>query len=299
MAWRIVQITSACKLSVKNQQLLYEPKSGEKVTLPLEDIAVVILESKHILITSTLLSELAEYGVCLFSCDGTHTPNGVYTAFGNHSRHSEVANLQIEASEPLKKRLWQKIVKAKIRNQAEVLRRIGNRFCAKLDEIAKNVQSGDTTNGEAFAAGLYWDNLFENFKRHDADITNAALNYGYAIVRGAIARSLVGAGLLPCFGLHHANKLNAFNLADDIIEPFRAFVDWAVVKSNLGEKDRLENQDKQLLVSVLTRNCSYDDEETTILKAVEQTAYSLVNAFKDKEAKSLILPEFSKTPLFE
>lgn len=299
MAWRVVQITSACKLSVKNRQLLYEPIEGEVVTLPLEDIAVVILESKHILMTSTLLAELAEYGVCLFSCDGTHTPKGVYTAFGNHSRHSAVANLQIEASEPLKKRLWQKIVKAKIRNQAEVLRRMGNRFCDKLEEIAKNIQSGDTTNGEAFAAGLYWDNLFDNFKRHDADVTNAALNYGYAIIRGSVARSLVGAGLLPCFGLHHANKLNAFNLADDIIEPFRAFVDWAVVKAALGEKDSLEKQDKQLLVSVLTRNCSYDDEETTILKAIEQTAYSLVNAFKDKEAKSLVLPEFSKAPLFE
>lgn len=299
MAWRVVQITSACKLSVKNRQLLYEPADGENVTLPLEDIAVVILESRHILMTSTLLSELAEYGICLFSCDGTHTPNGVYTAFGNHSRHSEVANLQISVSEPLKKRLWQKIVKAKIRNQAEVLRRVGSRFCDKLEEIAKNIQSGDTTNGEAFAAGLYWDNLFENFKRHDADITNAALNYGYAIVRGAVARSLVGAGLLPCFGLHHANNLNAFNLADDVIEPFRAFVDWAVVKFDLCEKKRLEKEDKQRLVAVLTRNCSYDGEETTILKAVEQTAYSLVNAFRDREARSLVLPEFSKSPLFE
>lgn len=299
MSWRIVQISSECKLSVKNRQLLYEPSDGEKVTLPLEDISVVILENRHILLTSTLLSELAEYGICLFSCDGTHTPNGVYAAFGNHCRHSEVANLQVNVSEPLKKRLWQKIVKAKIRNQAEVLRRVGNRFADKLEKIAANIQSGDTENGEAFAAALYWDNLFSDFKRHDGDTINAALNYGYAIIRGAVARSLVGAGLLPCFGLHHANKLNAFNLADDMIEPFRTFVDWVVVKADLSKNDELKKEDKQRLVAVLTRNCSYDGEETTILKAVEQSAFSLVNAFKDREAKSLVLPEFSKAPLFE
>lgn len=299
MAWRVVQISTACKLSVRQRQLLYEPAEGEPVTLPLEDIAVVILENKHILLTSTLLSELGEYGICLFSCDGTHTPNGVYTAFGNHSRHSEVANLQIENSEPLKKRLWQKIVKAKIRNQAEVLRRAGSRFSGKLEEIAKNIQSGDAANGEAFAAGLYWENLFSDFKRHDEDIVNAALNYGYAVLRGTIARGLVGAGLLPCFGLHHANKLNAFNLADDVIEPFRAFVDQAVVKMDLTKKIRLETEEKQQLIGVLTHNCFYDGEETTILKAVEQTAFSLVNAFKGKEAASFVLPEFSKLPLFE
>ena len=299
MAWRIVQISSACKLSVRHKQLLYEPSEGEAVTLPLEDIAVVILENKQILLTSALLSELAEYGICLFSCDGTHTPNGVYTAFGTHSRHSDIAYLQIQASEPLKKRLWQKIVKAKIRNQAKVLRRAGKKEADKLEEIAKNVQSGDTGNGEAFAAGLYWDHLFDDFKRHDTDITNSALNYGYAVVRGVVARALVGAGLLPCFGLHHANKLNAFNLADDVIEPFRAFVDWTVVKMDLSKKNKLEKEDKQFLVGVLTRNCSYDDEETTILKAIEQTAFSLVNALKDKEADSLVLPEFSKVPLFE
>ena len=299
MAWRVIQITTPCKLSVKQRQLLYEPPEGENVTLPLEDIAVVILENKHILLTSTLLSELGEYGICLFSCDGTHTPNGVYTAFGNHSRHSEVANLQIDISEPLKKRLWQKIVKTKIRNQAEVLRRAGNRFSSKLEEIAKNILSGDTSNGEAFAAGLYWENLFSGFKRYDNDIINSALNYGYAVLRGTIARALVGAGLLPCFGLHHANKLNAFNLADDIIEPFRAFVDQMVVSMDLEGKTRLEKEERRLLISVLTHNCSYDDEETTILKAIEQTAFSLVNAFKDQEAKSLVLPEFSKLPLFE
>ncbi len=299
MSWRIVQITSACKLSVKSRQMVYEPMQGESVTLPLEDIAVVILENKQILITATLLSELAEHGICLFSCDRTHTPNGVYTAFGNHSRHSEVACLQNDVSEPLKKRLWQKIVQSKIRNQAEVLYRVGSPVSDKLIEIAKNVQSGDTGNGEAFAARLYWDNLFSDFKRHDTDIVNASLNYGYAIIRGAVVRSLVGAGLLPCFGLHHANKLNAFNLADDMIEPFRAFVDWAVVQRDLSGKEKLEKEDKQYLVSVLTRNCSYDDEEITILKAIELTSFSLVNAFRDKDAKSLILPEFSKTPLFE
>ena len=299
MGWRIVQISTACKLSVKNKQLFYEPQEGDAVTLPLEDISVILLESKHILMTSTLLSEIAEYNICLFSCDGSHTPNGVFTPFATHSRHSEIAFLQQDASEPLKKRLWQKIVKYKICNQAEVLRHIGNNMAEKLKEIAKNVQSGDTENAEAFAAQLYFKNLFQNFSRREDSLPNAALNYGYAVLRGAVARSLVCAGLLPCFGLHHSNKLNPYNLADDVIEPFRPFVDKIVLKLNFDDTSFLTKEHKQNLVSVLTKNCSFDDEEISILKAIERTAETLVNAFKDKEAKSLSLPVFSKAPLFE
>ena len=298
MGWRIIQITTPCRLSVKNKQLRYEPETGDAVTFPLEDVSVVLLENPRVSLTAALLSAMAEYGVCLFSCDGTHTPNGVFTPFATHFQHSAVAHVQQSASEPLKKRLWQKIVKVKIENQATVLRRLGNRDATKLREIAKSVQSGDSENAEAFAARLYFQNAFEFSTRRDDSFQNAALNYGYAVLRGAVARALVCAGLLPCFGLHHANNLNPYNLADDIIEPFRPFVDWIVVNAAKGDADGLTREHKKNLVAVLTKNCCVDDEDVTVLKAIERAAETLVNAFRDKQAGALSLPVFSDTPLF-
>ncbi|MDR1694864.1 MAG: type II CRISPR-associated endonuclease Cas1 [Lactobacillaceae bacterium] len=299
MGWRIVQITKPCRLSVKNKQLSYEPVEGEGVTIPLEDISVLILENRQISLNNSLLSELSEYDIVLFSCDFSHHPSGAFFPFHNHSRYSEIAWLQMEASEPLKKRMWQDVVKAKICNQAETLDILGKDNAGKLREISKQVQSGDAKNSEAFAAGIYWKSLFENFNRSDEnDIRNSALNYGYAILRGCVARSIVGAGLLPCFGIHHANKLNQFNLVDDIIEPFRPFVDYQVQKLDLSEQTELTPILKNQLVSILTQNCSFEDEELGLLKACENTALSVAKAFKNKDAKFLKLPLMKKSLSF-
>lgn len=240
MSWRILQITKPCHLSVKSKQLIYEPLEGGKISLPLEDISVLILEHKQISLHNSLISELAEYDIVMFSCDSTHSPSGCFFPFHNHSRYSEIAWQQVETSEPLKKRIWQELVKAKIINQSQVLKALNKPNSTKLIEISKLVQSGDAKNSEAFAAGIYWKSLFESFVRSDeSDIRNSALNYGYAIIRGCLARFLVGAGLLPCFGVHHANKLNQFNLVDDCIEPFRAFVDYKISQIDLSAETEL------------------------------------------------------------
>lgn len=300
MSWRIVQITKPCKLSLKNSQLSYEPFEGDNLSIPLEDISVLILENKQILLNNALISELAESNIVMFSCDGSHIPSGVYFPFHNHSRYSEIAWQQIETSEPLKKRLWQEIVKAKILNQAAVLETFGKDNSKKLKEIAKLVQSGDAKNSEAFAANLYWKSLWDNFNRsNEADIRNSALNYGYAILRGCVARNVVGAGLLPCFGIHHANKLNQFNLVDDIIEPFRPYIDYQVYKLDLKEVEELNVSIKSQLVSVLTQNCLMDGEEINILKAIEMSATSVAKSYHNKEVKFLKLPILEKLPLFE
>jgi len=229
MGWRILQITKPCKLSVKNRQLVYEPADDTPLKLPLEDISVIIFENRQILLNSNLLSELSEYDIVLISSDNTHLPSGTFFPYHNHSRYSEIAWIQTESSEPLKKRLWQEIVKAKINNQAAVLEALNKDGYKKLYEIARQVQSGDVKNAEAYAANLYWKYLWEDFNRsNDKDIRNSALNYGYAVIRGTMARSVVGSGLLPCFGVHHANKLNQFNLVDDLMEPFRPFLDYRV-----------------------------------------------------------------------
>ena len=300
MGWRILQITKPCKLHIQNKQFVYDPVEGDALKLPLEDISVIILENKQISLNNALISELAENDIVLFSCNDSHLPSGVYFPFHNHSRYSETAWQQVEITAPFKKRLWQDIVKAKINNQADCLDILNRPNASKLREIAKLVQSGDSKNSEAFAANLYWKSLFETFNRSDeSDMRNAALNYGYAIVRGCVARSVVGAGLLPCFGLHHANKLNPFNLVDDLMEPFRPFVDYMVFKLNFEKSIELTPESKNKIVEVLTQNCIFNNEEINLLKACELTATSLAKAIKVSDPKMLQVPILKKLPLFE
>lgn len=295
MGWRILQITKPCKLSVKNRQLLYEPFEETSLSIPLEDISVVILENKQILLSNSLLCELPEYDVVLFTCDFSHHPSGVLFPFHTHSRYSEIAWMQQDVSEPLKKRLWQEVVKAKIYNQAMALEILNKPMANKLKEIAKQVQSGDAKNAEAFAAGIYWKNFFNKFNRHDDnDIRNAALNYGYAILRGCMARNIVGAGLLPCFGIHHANKLNQFNLVDDIIEPFRPFVDYVVAKIDFEENKILIPLLKNKILNILGLNCRINNEDINLLKSCEITATSLAKAMSNKKVNLLKLPIMEK-----
>lgn len=300
MGWRILQITKPCRLSIKDKQLLYAPQEGSELKIPLEDISALILENKQISFSNYLFSELSEYNIVLFSCDSSHLPSGVFFPFHNHSRYSEISWLQIEMSEPLKKRIWQEIVKSKINNQAHCLEIFNYPNSQKLKEIAKLVQSGDNKNSEAFAAGIYWKSLFDNFTRNDEnDIRNCALNYGYAIIRGCMARAIVGAGLLPCFGVHHANKLNQFNLVDDMMEPLRPFVDYQVNKINFEGIAILDTNIKNELLKILVQNCIIGGEEINLLKTCELMAVSLVKSIKNKDAKYMELPILEKIPLFE
>ncbi len=299
MGWRILQITKPCKLSVQNRQLIYETQSSDSLKLPLEDISVIILENKQISLSNYFLAELAEYNITLFTCDGSHLPSGVLIPYHNHSRYSEIACLQVEASEPLKKRMWQEIVKAKIKNQAAVLESLNKDGAKKLYEIAKLVQSGDVKNAEAYAANLYWKFLWNGFNRNDeTDIRNAALNYGYAIIRGAMARSVVGAGLLPCFGIHHANKLNAFNLVDDLMEPFRPFIDFQVATMDWTDITSLSIEIKNKLIEVMTQSGLMDNEDICLLYCCEIEATSVVNCIKTKTPNGLKIPMLKKLPLF-
>ena len=295
MGWRILQISKPCKLSVKNRRLVYEPFEEASLTIPLEDISVVILKNRQILLSNSLLSELPEYDIVLFTCDFSHLPSGVLFPFHTHSRYSQIAWLQRDITEPLKKRLWQEVIKAKINNQAAALEILNKSNAGKLREIAKLVQSGDTKNSEAFAAGIYWKSFFTDFNRSDDDdIRNASLNYGYAVSRGCMARSVVGAGLLPCFGIHHANKLNQFNLVDDLIEPFRPFVDYVVAKLSLSENKQLNVELKNRILQVLGMNCRLRGEDINLLKSCEMTAESLVRAMTVKKVSELKLPAMEK-----
>lgn len=297
MSWRILTLTKPSRICVRNKQLNWTGESDETQNVPLEDISVVILENSQIQITSALLSSLAENGAVVFVCDASHMPNGAFFPFHKNSRYTETAFAQIESSQPLRKRMWQNIVVQKIRNQSAVLRLCGNAAYKKLDILADNVKSGDTQNLEGVAARIYWSVLWGKFNRNnDNDIRNHALDYGYAILRGCVARSIVGAGMLPFYGIHHCNKLDNFCLADDLIEPWRPFLDYIVFNIDFRDADKLTPDIKQQLVSVLLHSCMFNGMRHSIMNAIPLYSESVATSFKTKDLQSLKLPSITSAP---
>ena len=203
------------------------------------------------------------------------------------------AFLQNNWSQSFKNRAWQKVVKTKILNQQQTLLKITNKANKQLGLIATKVQSADKTNREAYAATIYWHTLFDNFKRNNTDdIRNSALDYGYSIVRSAIARSISATGFIPAFGFHHKSELNAFNLADDLIEPFRPFVDFEVYLLNKIHTDsKLNHQMRVELVNILNKQVVFNYKQTTLLNAIQQMIFSLLKASEYKDINCLLLPQ--------
>lgn len=290
-------IQNPAKLSLQRTQLKVSNDEGD-FTLPLEDVTALVLESPQVVLSSSLLSACQENGVAVVTCDETHMPNGVLLPFHPHSRQSRVAQVQMSWSEPLKKRLWQRVVQSKITNQAEALERTkGTAEAIRLRTMIDRVGSGDLENIEAQAARDYWPRLFgKDFRRGDSDAVNAALNYGYAVLRAFVARSQVSYGLLPAFGLHHSNELNAFNLTDDVMEVFRPFVDLHV--SGLIENREVEPEAltlpasvRQSLATIGSRTCFYDGQIHTIANASDKMAAALVSAIEAKSPALFIVPE--------
>ncbi|MEZ5814224.1 MAG: type II CRISPR-associated endonuclease Cas1 [Alphaproteobacteria bacterium] len=269
-------------------------------TLPIEDITTLILESPQITLSSTLLSACQEQGVAILTCDLTHMPNGVLLPFQPHSRQSRVAHIQSTWTDSLKNRLWQRVIQSKIRNQATCLDILIDEKPAKpLYAMAERVKSGDPNNIEAQAARDYWPKLMgKDFRRGSGCIINAALNYSYAVLRAYVARSQVAYGLLPTFGIHHNNQLNAFNLTDDFMEVFRPFADklvWEMKERGAFENDtaKLSVQNRQTLANIGNVQCKIDGQNHTIGNACDKIASSLVNAIEGKSPVLMILPEFN------
>lgn len=297
MAWRGLHISNPCRLTHRRAQLVVEQEEDE-LSFPIEDLAWVILDTPQVTLTGSLLSALAEAGVALVVPDARHHPAGMLLSFHQHHAQSAVAHLQIGASLPLKKRLWQKLVVAKIENQAAVLRGIGSDEARALSAMAGRVGSGDPDNLEAQAARAYWPQLFAGFKRHGEDRRNALLNYGYAVARAALARACACAasGLLPAFGLHHASRVNPFNLVDDLLEPFRPSVDrLARARAAETESDLLSVDDRRHMAGILTETVAVGDERLTVLAASEAVAASLVRALDGGGPPALAVPALPLT----
>lgn len=227
MEFRSVFVSNPAQLSVRRGQLVI--RQEEEVSIPMEDISSLLLESRAISITSAALQELTEQGVTVFICDATHLPAALVLPMNRHSRQLKLLKGQISMTKPVQKRIWQSVVTAKISNQARCLSLLGHPEGNELQFLASQVRSGDPDNLEASAAARYFPALFgSRFTRGEECQINAALNYGYAILRGTVARNLVMRGLEPCLGIFHHSELNQFNLADDLMEPYRPLVDLYV-----------------------------------------------------------------------
>jgi CRISPR-associated protein Cas1 len=265
----------------------------EKRAIPFEDIAVIVLDHCQIILTHPVLSACAEYGIGLYASGENHQPNGVFLPFLQHTRTTRMLRLQLQAGKPLLKRAWAAIVQRKIENQARCLKLAGKEGSYHLDAMATSIRSGDTGNMEGQAAAFYFPHLFGNgFSRSEKSGFNAALNYGYAVLRGAIARGLVAHGLHPSQGIFHASEQNAFNLADDLIEPFRPLVDLQVFHMTrhirMG-KNKLVPEDKASLVGLLNVDVGMESGRMSVLSSIEYTVESLCRLF-EAEKLALDLP---------
>lgn len=284
-------------LSTKDKQLVitFPDKEQAQRTVPIEDIAVVVLENQQITITNGLLEKLVQRGVAVINCNQQHLPIGMFLPLSGHSEQTKRFREQINASVPLKKNLWQQTITIKIQNQAALLNENGIPIQNML-HWAKSVTSGDTQNHEARAAAYYWQNLFDidGFNRQQNGIPpNNLLNYGYAILRGITARALVGSGMHPSFGIFHRNKYNAYCLADDIMEPYRPFVDL-VVKDIFDTEDTIEELTvaiKKQLLEAIAMDVVLDGKRSPLMVAMSRTTNSLYECISGVSRK-ILYPEY-------
>lgn len=301
MIKRTLYFGNPAYLRLKDKQLSIESSiDGEtkNASVPIEDIGIMVIDHPQITITSGLLQELQENNVALITCDQKHMPQSLLLPIEGNKTQQERYDEQIRASEPLKKQLWQQTVTQKIKNQAAILDSffLDSNYLAPLH---RNVKSGDTDNCEATAAAYYWQTLFRHvngFRRIPNDRTapppNNYLNYGYTILRGTMARSIVCAGLLPTLGIFHRNRYNAYCLADDLMEPYRPYVDELVYKmvADMGVADHLEREHKALLLKIPALDVTIGSEKSPLMVATQRTAVSLVKCFMGEQRK-LLYPE--------
>lgn len=294
MIKRTLYFGNPCSLRKKDMQMnisFPEEEKKEDASVPIEDIGLIILDNPYITLTNALIMALNENNTAVISCDTSHLPYGLMLPMFSHHAFTEKLQAQLEASQPLMKNLWQQTVIAKISNQAALLRKEGVDV-KKMEFLAGEVRSGDQTNVEGRAAAYYWDNLFGegSFLRHRfGEFPNNLLNYRYAVLRAIVARSLIASGLFPSIGIHHRNKYNPYCLADDIMEPFRPFVDTLVLdiaKENPEMEDLTPDLKKQLL-QIPVIDIVIDGKSSPLMVGVQRTTASLASCFEGVSRKIL------------
>lgn len=292
MLKRALVFSSPMILSLKNQQLIvaYKDSPDEKRTIPIEDVGVVLLENQQTSITLPLLNALAESEVQVVICNSKGMPSAMIQSMNSNNLQGETLRNQIACGEVLKKQLWKQVVEAKIKNQASLLNSVGEDGNV-LKPFYSNVRSGDVDNREGIAARIYFQRLFgDSFVRNrDESGINAMLNYGYSILRAATCRAIISSGLMPAIGIYHHNRSNAYPLADDLMEPFRPFVDGVVYDLAMHGKNELTKEVKGELISVLYADTMYEKTKRPLSVGLSMTTASMVKCLS-KEINTINLP---------
>ncbi|MCY3628157.1 MAG: type II CRISPR-associated endonuclease Cas1 [Gammaproteobacteria bacterium] len=292
MTWRIIDIAESGRyLHSERKSLVVLDQKKELGRIPLRDIQSILVHSYFGTYSHELLVNLAEYNIPLVICDKKHLPIALLTPVSNHHLQAGRVQAQASTSKPVRKRIWKCLVKAKIREQSRTLKPIDFKASKYLNNLEKKVRSGDLQNIEAQAARFYWKKLFgESFHRdrHLPGI-NSHLNYGYIILRSALARAVISAGLTPSLGVGHVNSRNNFCLVDDLIEPFRPLVDRIVWQNQRDWKGEISNSSKEQLAGIMEKNIMLDSGETDLFRTMTIVVSSLVSVF-EKSKDNLELP---------
>lgn len=304
MIKRSLYFSNPAYLSLANNQLVIKMPEVENCpdfsdkhkaeytrTIPIEDIGMVVIDNKRITLTSGVISALLDNNSCIVTCDNKSMPVGMLLPLAGNTIQNERFRSQLDASLPLKKQLWQQTISQKIANQCAVLRRNTTTECGCMEAWSKDVKSGDPENLEARAAAYYWKNVFPRFpdfiRNREGDYPNNLLNYGYAILRAVVARALVGSGLLPTLGIHHQNRYNAYCLADDIMEPYRPYVDQLVIDM-LKEHPKpieLDKETKAQLLTIPVKDVVIRGKRSPLMIAATLTTASLAKCFNGEARK--------------
>ena len=297
MIARTLSFSSPGKLFAKDAQLVYEGEDGVRRSFPIEDLGFVILETGLMTVSSHCIRQLADANVALVVCDATHTPSAQMLPFAAHTTMQETVAAQLGATAAVQGRLWRQVVRAKILNQSDLLRRLGFDACRRLRAMADEVKNYDAENVEAQAARIYFRALAPDpgfVRAREGTWPNPALNYGYGVLRAAVARALVGSGLTCFRGVHHHNRYNAFCLADDMMEPYRPFVDQYVfghVPPFDVQATELTREMKARLLQMLTCDVKTGDLKRPLMVALTYTTASLAKYYLGK-TDHLVLPSF-------
>ena len=284
MIKRIIDVSEAAYVCLKHQQLVIEKQSEIVGQVPIEDLGVLILQHPAIVLTQQLIVACQKNKVVIVFCDEKHLPYSLILPIGEgHTLHNKILKQQMAISEPTRKRLWQKIVQHKIKEQEQTLVML-NKESTRLSFLSTQVKTGDSGNCEAIAAQAYWKLLFGKAFKRDADLdgVNSLLNYGYAIIRAAVARSVCGAGLHPTIGLFHTNQYNALCLADDLMEPFRPWVDYVVYQmASTNSEVTINQQSKQALLGLMSEAVLYKKKTMPFMVALNYLMADLKRCYSD------------------
>ena len=298
MIKRTLYFGNPVRLRMQQTQLIVEYfDSSECKSVAIEDIGIIVIDHPQVSVTHGLMNALIGNNAAILWCDDHHLPNGLVLPMSGNHVFTEKLRYQLNATEPLKKQLWKQTIQQKILNQAAVLERLGKNT-ENMKYWANSVNSGDPENYEARAAAYYWKNMFDEqdkFTRHRyGDAPNNLLNYGYAILRAVVARSLVASGCLPALGIFHRNKYNAFCLADDIMEPYRPYVDVLVLQiledADANFDGELSKEIKQKLLQVPVIDVLLDKEKSPLMVGMQRTTASLMKCYEG-EARKILYPE--------